>query len=274
MSYTYGESVLNIKDLSLSFKDDKGKDKLILRDINLDIKDVIGLETTGQVLTLLGPSGIGKTQLMKIIAGLQNPTTGTIEVGFDKQPPIAGKVGMVLQTYPLFEHRTIESNLNLVSDDKARIDELLEYFEVFAHKKKYPCQLSGGQRQRVAIIQQILSSDKFILLDEPFSGLDPIATRKLSENIRKLADLNSENTIIISSHILTPALAVSDTAIMLGNEYEISQGVGMLAEKVKIPGATIIARHNLLEMGLAYRSDIRKDPDFIQLVNRINDEFQ
>ena len=254
--YKYGESVLKIKNLSLSF----GK-KLILRDINLDIKDVIGENITGQVITLLGVSGIGKTQLMKIIAGLQSPTSGTVLVGLDKQPPVPGKVGMVLQSYPLFEHRTIISNLTLVSKDIDRINYLLEYFEVSAHKTKYPCQLSGGQRQRIAIVQQILSSDKFILLDEPFSGLDPLAIRKLSDTIRKLADLSDENTIILSSHILTPALAVSDHAIMLGKQLDIE-------------GATIINQYSLLDMGLAYNPEIRKNPNFINLVNEINDQFK
>jgi ABC-type nitrate/sulfonate/bicarbonate transport system ATPase subunit len=261
MNYSYGQSVLTINNLSLSFGN-----KLILRDIILDIKDVLGLDTTGQVITLLGPSGIGKTQLMKMIAGLQEPSSGSILIGFEQQPPEAGKVGMVLQSYPLFEHRTVLSNLLLVSTDKGKIDELLEYFEVLLHKNKYPCQLSGGQRQRVAIIQQILSSDKFILLDEPFSGLDPLATKKLSNNIRKLADFNSENTIIISSHILTPALAVSDMAIMLGNEYD--------NENNKIEGAVITNKYNLLEMGLAYTPEIKKNSQFINLVNEINDQFK
>jgi len=268
MSYSYGESVLTIENLSLSFGS-----KLVLRDINLDIKDIIGLNTTGQVITLLGLSGIGKTQLMKIIAGLQEPTTGTVLIGFDKQPTQAGKVGMVLQTYPLFEHRTVLSNLKLVSNDNNRINDLLEYFEVSAHKNKYAFEISGGQRQRVAIIQQILSSEKFILLDEPFSGLDPLATRKLSENIRKLADLDSENTIIISSHILTPALAVSDTAIMLGNEYKQSVATETDVILEKVEGATIINRYNLLEMGLAYTPDIRENPQFISLINKINTQF-
>ncbi len=273
MTYSYGKSVLTIQNLFLSFKE-KNKEKLVLRDINLDIKDIVGLNTTGQVITLLGLSGIGKTVLMKIIAGLQKPTSGFILIGFEQEPPQAGKIGMVLQNYPLFEHRTIMSNLSLVSKDTDRIIQLLTHFEVLNSRDKYPFQISGGQKQRVAIIQQILSSDKFILLDEPFSGLDPLATRKLSESIRKLADLDTQNTIIISSHILTPALAVSDTAIMLGNEYGMSQGVGMEPEMIKIPGATIIGKYNLLEMGLAYTPDIRKNPIFIDLVNSINDKFQ
>lgn len=256
MEYSYGEAVLMIRDLSLAF----GK-KLILRDINLLLKDVIRPNTTtGQVITLLGPSGIGKTQLMKIIAGLQKPTSGEILLGLKQVPPVAGAVGMVLQTYPLFEHRTVLSNLTLVSNDKPRIELLMENFDVLPHKKKYPCQLSGGQRQRLAIIQQILTSDHFILLDEPFSGLDPLATQKLSKAIRKLADLEEENTIIVSSHILPASLAVSDTAILLGKQVDVE-------------GATIVNQYDLVKMGLAWHEEIRRDANFMRLCDDIENEF-
>ena len=255
MDYRYGDYILQIDNLSLSF----GK-KLILRDINIKLKDIVRETTTGQVITLLGPSGIGKTQLMKMIAGLQKPTTGEIKIGLKVETPEAGRVGMVLQNYPLFEHRTVLSNLQLVSKDKEKIAFLMDNFDVYNHRNKYPSQLSGGQRQRVAIIQQILSSEHFILLDEPFSGLDPLATNKLSLAIRKLADLEDENTVIISSHILQPSLAVSDTAIMLGKEKDIE-------------GATITNFYDLIAMGLAWHSDIKKELGFIQLCSDIENEF-
>lgn len=254
-SFKYGPSVLVTKNLSLSFGDN-----LILRDINLNLKDIVRDTTTGQVITLLGRSGRGKTQLMKIIAGLQAPTSGEIFVGTGGDKPEAGKVGMVLQEYPLMNHRTVESNFRLVSSDKERIAFLVDNFEVGDHMKKYACQLSGGQRQRVAIIQQILSSEHFILLDEPFSGLDPVATEKLSINIRKVADLAEENTIIVSTHILEPSMAVSDTVLLLGTEPGKE-------------GSTIVSYYDLIGMGLAWEENIRTDPRFITLCNQIRDEF-
>lgn len=255
MNYTYGESVLKIENLFLEFKK-----KVILRDINLNIKNIIRETTTGQVISLVGESGIGKTQFLKMLAGLQKPTSGDIKIGIKQENPQAGKIGMVLQTYPLFEHRTVKSNLNLVSKDTEKLNFLAEEFDVLKCIDKYPCQLSGGQRQRVAIIQQILSSEDFILFDEPFSGLDPKATQKLSLAIRKLADLSDNNTVFISSHIFPPALAVSDTVLMLGKQKDKE-------------GATITNYYDLISMDLAWHKDIKKDIRFMQLCNDIEAEF-
>lgn len=255
MNYTNGGIILKLEKLCLSF----GK-KEILKDINLEIEDYVRDECTGQVITLLGKSGIGKTQLMKMIAGLQIPSSGRILLGLAQTAPKRGEVGMVLQSYPLFEHRTVSENLKLVSNQKEKIENLVIELDVKDHLKKYPSQLSGGQRQRVAIIQQILCSERFILLDEPFSGLDPVATKKLSRNIRKLADNHSENTIIISSHILEPALEVSDNAIMLGKNGE--------------DYATIVRNYNLVDMGFAWRSNLSSDTSFLEFCSSVRNDFE
>ena len=167
---------------------------------------------------------------------------------------------MVLQSYPMFEHRTVFSNFKLVSQDKERIAFYADEFNMREHLEKYPCQLSGGQRQRSAIIQQLLCSDKFILFDEPFSGLDPKAIEKLCTNIRKVANLNEENTVIISSHILEPSIAISDTVVMLQKQED---GV-----------ATIGLTVDLVEEGLAWREDIRRDPRFVSMCENLRNSFQ
>lgn len=257
--------ILKLESVSLSFKKDKGGCSLILRDINVEILDIVREQTTGQVGTIVGRSGIGKTQLLKIISGLQEPTTGSILVGPEQKPVKYGEVGMVLQTYPLFEHRTLISNLELVCKDKSRVEHLMEEFSISDHKDKYPCQLSGGQRQRAAIVQQLLCSDNFILLDEPFSGLDPVATEKLCENIARVAAADSLNTVLISSHILEPSMAISDTVWQLGYEFD--------ANGQKIEGATIRKTYDLAGQGLAWRPNIKKDPHFIEVCEEVRAAF-
>src|SRR5688572_4226995 len=143
MNYTKQEPLIKLENVSLSFQG-----KQVLRDINIQIEDIVSeTQTTGQVVTLLGRSGVGKTQLFKIIAGLMKPTTGAVQVGHPLLPVEPGKVGVVLQTYPLFKHYTLYNNLTLVCKDKDRIEAYLAEFDLLDHKAKYPSQMSGGQRQ-------------------------------------------------------------------------------------------------------------------------------
>lgn len=263
--YQLNETLLSLNNIGLSF----GKKK-VLRNINFEIKDITREnQITGQVITLLGRSGVGKTQLMKIIAGLQNPTEGNVLIGKEQVPVQPGIVGMVMQTYPLFRHKTLLNNLLLVSNDREKIEFYVNEFDIVDHLNKYPSELSGGQRQRTAIVQQLLCSDKFILLDEPFSGLDPLATEKLTKNILKVANQNDENTVIISSHILEPSLEISDKVIMIGHEYVMNE-----MKREKIEGATLLHSFDLAHEGLAWNPEIRKDLKFIELVNNIRELFK
>jgi ABC-type nitrate/sulfonate/bicarbonate transport system ATPase subunit len=281
--YEIGKTLLTLNSVSLSFGSN-----LILRDINLELKDIIRTgETTGQVVTLIGESGIGKSQLLKMIAGLQKPSSGEILVGLEQKPTKAGVVGLVDQKYPLFQHRSLMSNLKLVSSDKDRIESYLTEFSLQDHRDKYPNQLSGGQRQRAAIVQQLLCSDHMILLDEPISGLDLKAIDKFCNIVQKIASLDELNTIIISSHILEPALALSDHVWILGYEYaDINDNTGLISlfdkmkaitkgeTKVKIPGAVIRYSEDLAARGLSWKPDIRYDQDFINFVKQVEKTFK
>lgn len=251
--YTVGNPILTLDKVSLTLGG-----KQILKDISFQINDIIGTERVlGQVCTVLGPSGIGKSQLFRIISGLIKPTAGTILI--QDHPPKIGEIGFVFQDYPLFTHRTLYSNLKLVSKDTERIEYYLNEFKLKDHQHKYPSQMSGGQRQRSAIIQQILCSSTILVLDEPFSGLDPVATRRLCENISKVANLDSNNTVLISSHILEPSLAISDKVVMIGKTDE---------------GAVIKKEHDLASMGLAWNPDIYKMKEFHDFCTQVRDEFE
>lgn len=269
--YTKTDTLLCVKNMSLKFGDN-----LVLRDINFTVDDIVNEgSVTGQIKTLVGKSGAGKTQTMKCLAGLQKPTSGEILIGRDQKPVKPGIVGMVLQTYPLFEHYSLLDNLKLVSNDRAKIDYYLQEFDIWDHQNKWTCELSGGQRQRTAIVQQLLCSDNFILLDEPFSGLDPVATEKLCNNIQKVANMNEQNTVIISSHILEPSLAISDSVLILGHEYtEEFVSAEQINKRVKIPGAKILHEIDLAAQGLAWRPDIRTDPGFTNMVEHVRNIFK
>lgn len=261
MSYSRNEVLIDVKGVHLSY------DKPILRDINFKVHNIVrpGL-SQGQVISLIGRSGIGKTQLFKILAGLIQPNSGTVHIGLDQHPVVAGEVGIVSQNYILFTHRSVLENLRLAMkhasitlNDKEKDDLINEYahkFDLTQHLKKYPMQLSGGQRQRVSIIQQVLTGNRFILLDEPFSGLDALIIDRVIDLLLQVSTLHELNTLVIISHDVENSLAISDTAFILANEKEKE-------------GATITETLDLIELGLAWTPDIRENTKFQHLVSQI-----
>ncbi len=181
--HTLEETLLTIDDVHLSYDD-----RPVLRGISATVRNITrpGM-SQGQVVGLLGPSGIGKTQLFRILSGLQPPSTGRVLVTGAQRPVERGMVGLVAQNYVLYEHRTVLDNLIAGrvrgglsrADARTRALELLERFHLQDKADDYPAQISGGQRQRVAIAQQLVSRPHFLLMDEPFSGLDPIMIDKV-----------------------------------------------------------------------------------------------
>ena len=181
----------------------------------------------GQVVGFYGRSGIGKSVLCRIMAGLIAPGTGTVEVGLAQQPVTPGMVGFVQQRYPLFDHRTLHDNLLVAAqrkhapaDARQHVDAYLERFGLAPHRRKYPALLSGGQRQRAAIAQQLLCSDHLILLDEPFSGLDVAMIDEVKRIIVEVTTMDELNTVIIVSHDIVTTTALADRLWLLGYEHD------------------------------------------------------
>jgi len=258
-AYTKNERLLTIENLSLAYGP-----KVILRDINLHVDNIVreGIEQ-GQVVALLGPSGIGKTQLFRCIAGLQPPTTGSVKIGVQQKVAEAHDVGVVQQSYPLLQHRTVWSNLMLAAHQRydakqavVEADKLLTHFGLMDKKQSYPLELSGGQRQRIAITQQLLGANNFLLMDEPFSGLDVVAKNRVYDTILHTSTVHEHNTVIFTTHDLESAVRLADDVWVLGRE----EGK---------PGATVIKRIDLIERGLAWDPQIDKNPAFWPTVQEL-----
>ena len=259
--YKKEEIILQVENVNLSY------DRPILRNINFNIHNITRENLQqGQVVSLIGRSGIGKTQLFKILSGLLIPQTGSVKIEQDLHQVKAGEVGVVPQNYILFNHRSILDNLKLglrgASNnltEKQKADLIKDYankFELAEHLKKYPQQLSGGQRQRVSIIQQILTGNRFILLDEPFSGLDPVIKDKVLELLISISTLNELNTLVIISHDIENSLAISDTAFILANQDGHE-------------GSTITETIDLMHLGFAWNPEIKRNKDFQDLVSQM-----
>jgi len=174
--------MLSIKNLSKHFHD-----KLILDNVSFDVQP-------GEVVVLLGKSGVGKSTILRILAGLESIEMGTITI--DNAPLSTQKVGMVFQEFNLFPHLTVEQNITLPlqkiagkteTEAKEIADRLLEKYELKAQALVMPKGLSGGQKQRVAFARTLALQPQIICCDEPTSALDPMLTSKVAQEINSLA---------------------------------------------------------------------------------------
>ena len=271
LPHTYKEPILTLNGVSMTFHGEP-----VLRDINAQVLDVTrpGMNQ-GQVVGFYGRSGIGKSVLCRIMAGLIAPSAGSVEVGQAQQAVAPGMVGFVQQRYPLFDHRTLLDNLLVAAERKyapaearQHVETYLERFCLAPHRKKYPAHLSGGQRQRAAIAQQLLCSDHLILLDEPFSGLDVAMIDELKSIIVEVTTMDELNTVIIVSHDIVTTTALADRLWLLGYEHDAAGAL--------VPGATISPQHqyNLAEMGLAWHENVEAEPEFAQFVEHIKNEIR
>lgn len=265
-AHTLHDPVLQVKSVNLTLGG-----KRILRDMSFTIRDVQREgHNQGQVVALLGPSGVGKTQLFRRIAGLDAPDSGEILVGLKARPTQPGLVGVVMQHYPLFMHRTVLGNLQVAGRQAGmqlrrateKAEYLLSTFSLLDRKDAWPAELSGGQRQRVAIAQQLMCSEPILLMDEPFSGLDPVMKQRACDLIRSVAAMHEENTIVIVTHDIEAAVHVCDQILVIGRDPDKS-----------VPGAFVRADFDLKERGVAWRLDNENMAMYAQTVREIKALF-
>jgi molybdate transport system ATP-binding protein len=184
----------------------------------------------GEFLTLFGSSGAGKTTLMRLIAGLEIPDRGHIEIDgevwFDSElkinlPPQKRSVGFVFQDYALFPTMSVRQNLLFATENNSQreyIDTLLEMTELTSLADRHPATLSGGQKQRVALARALVRHPKILLLDEPLSALDPAMRQKLQDELIIIHDRLGVTTLLVS-HDIAETVKLSDrlAAIEMGH---------------------------------------------------------
>ena len=191
--------------------------------------DALDLHVTGaRVLALIGPSGGGKSTLLRVIGGLEEPTSGDLTVNGTHPGTGAGALawrrrnGFLFQQFNLFPHLTAHRNVTLPLEkvhalspaDAARTaDECLDRFGLTGHAHKLPAQLSGGQQQRVGLARAIAHRPEILILDEPTSALDPEMTAEVLELIGELAAAGQH--IILSTHEMGFARAVADHVALI-----------------------------------------------------------
>ncbi|WP_119393048.1 ABC transporter ATP-binding protein [Taklimakanibacter lacteus] len=213
------------------------------------VDDIDLLIEPGTLVTLLGPSGCGKTTTLRMIAGLEMPTSGSVFIGgkdVTLLPPNERDVSMVFQSYALFPHMTVmenvsfglrESNLSREAQ-RAKAQEGLALVGLTGFDDRLPSELSGGQQQRVAVARALVLEPQVLLFDEPLSNLDAKLRRKMREDIREI-QLKLGLTAVYVTHDQEEALAVSDKIVVM-NKGRIAQE-GTPADLYQRPADAFVA---------------------------------
>lgn len=199
-------------------------------EMNLQVETEI---KTGSLTTIYGPSGAGKTSVLRMVAGLLTPDHGTIELNghlwFESTQkinlkPQLRKVGFVFQEYALFPHMTVRENLEFALEKKQVsnvINELIELIELGDLENRKPETLSGGQKQRVALARALVRKPEILMLDEPLSALDQVMRSKLQDYILQIHKEYNLTTLLVS-HEMGEVFKMSDEVIVL-EEGKIKQ---------------------------------------------------
>ncbi|MDX6650163.1 MAG: sulfate/thiosulfate transport system ATP-binding protein [Solirubrobacteraceae bacterium] len=196
-----------------------------LDDVSVTVRD-------GSLTALLGPSGGGKSTLLRVIAGLEQPDAGEVLIGGARVtdvPPQRRGVGLVFQHYAAFKHMTVRDNIAFglrirkrpKPEIAARVDELLGLVHLQGFAGRYPAQLSGGQRQRMALARALAVEPRVLLLDEPFGALDARVRAELRDWLRRLHDEVHVTTIFVT-HDQEEAMEVAEQIVVI-NEGRIEQ---------------------------------------------------
>jgi sn-glycerol 3-phosphate transport system ATP-binding protein len=204
----------------------------------------------GEFSVLLGPSGCGKTTTLRLIAGLETPSSGQIEIFGDdvtSQPPAARGVSMVFQNYALFPHLSVAENIAFglkirkahKSEVEQRLVRVLDLLGLSALRERKPSQLSGGQQQRVALARALVADARLCLMDEPLSNLDAKLRQSMREELRSLQQ-KLELSLVYVTHDQTEAMSMADRVVLL-KDGQIEQ-IATASEIYQKPASLFVAQ--------------------------------
>jgi NitT/TauT family transport system ATP-binding protein len=246
--------VIEARDLSLTFATADGP-VYALSKVNLDVRE-------GEFISLIGPSGCGKTTLLRIIADLEQPSSGSITVNglTPEEARLKRQYGYVFQAPALYPWRTVERNIRLPleimgfsrAEQKARAARNIDLVNLKGFEKKYPWQLSGGMQQRASIARALSFDPKLLLMDEPFGALDEIVRDGLNLQLLKLWD-ETGKTVVFVTHSIPEAVFLSTRIIVMSPR----------------PGRII----DVIDCDLprARTLDIRESPEFLGIAHRVRE---
>lgn len=210
-------SGVSVKGVSKVFPKNGGSTTQALTDVNLEIEDK-------EFVCLVGPSGCGKTTLLRIIAGLENPTTGDVTINGNQVTGPDPSRGMVFQEYSLFPWRKVIDNVafglemkGIARNERQKVAEhYLNMVGLTRFRDAYPFELSGGMRQRVAIARALANEPDVLLMDEPFGALDAQTRNRMQKELLGLWE-ETQKTIIFVTHSVDEAVYLGDRIVVLSS---------------------------------------------------------
>ena len=247
-----GDSVIRLRKVTLHYGGDE-----VVREVDLDIR-------RGETKVILGPSGVGKTTILKAILGLLRPASGEIEVDGEEISRLPErelvktrlKMAIVFQGGALFDSMTVGENVSFgwrehglapPGEIEERVQSALQFVGLSGARKLKPAQLSGGMKKRVAIARALAAKPEVILFDEPTTGLDPINSYNMEQLILKLKE-SRQVTIVIVTHHVRSALRLADSVAMLhegkfifeGSPGELQQSSEPVVRAFREPGSIVL----------------------------------
>jgi NitT/TauT family transport system ATP-binding protein len=247
-----GRLVVDAQNISLTFETADGRVEA-LSDVNLQVSE-------GEFVSFIGPSGCGKTTMLRVIADLQQPSSGTLMVsGMSAEAArLARSYGYVFQAPALFPWRTIEKNLKLPLEimgyseieQQQRIERYLSMVNLTGFERKFPWQLSGGMQQRVSIARALSFDPALLLMDEPFGALDEIVRDHLNEQLLQLWK-STGKTVLFVTHSIPEAVFLSTRIVVMSPR----------------PGRIIDVIDCVFPAGRSL--EIRETPEFLKVAQRV-----
>ncbi len=245
-------NVIEARDVSLTFQTADGP-VFALSQVNLTVQG-------GEFVSFIGPSGCGKTTLLRVIADLEQATSGSMTVNglSPAEARNARSYGYVFQAPGLFPWRNVERNVGLpleimgLADAEARIRRNLDLVNLTGFEKKFPWQLSGGMQQRVSIARALAFDPQLLLMDEPFGALDEIVRDKLNQQLLELWDRTGK-TVVFVTHSIPEAVFLSTKIVVM------SPRPGRIIDIIE----TNFPRQRSL--------DIRETPAFLKIAQRVRE---
>ncbi len=210
---------VQIENITKSYPTQGGGEIVILDKINLTIRE-------DEYISVIGHSGCGKSTLLKIVAGLEKPTSGLVQLdGKEIRKPGSDRM-MVFQHYSLLPWLTVEGNIRLAVDEVFKTASLIEKKQIVSEHidmvnlthaaNKYPDEISGGMKQRVGIARALATRPKMLLMDEPFGALDALTRRKLQKQVLDIWETHRQAVMMIT-HDVDEAIYMSDRIVMMTN---------------------------------------------------------